>query len=184
MAITEAIKIRNSQIYMNEMEEKLQRAVKGRISSYITKCTNLKDQSRIIPLDDIGRKALKAYFKKNQVPEQHSKMLSIIEAYLYMCKCRREKGEAYSEEIYQQIRASILEMEKELPAQIELRDLESKNEFVKTIEEMMKYLDAKYRKEIIDKRNIYSVFQNYLLEQYREDRKVMVKTLFRNDPDF
>jgi hypothetical protein len=55
---------------------------------------------------------------------------------------------------------------------------------VKTIEEIMKYLDGKYRKEIIDKRNIYNVFQNYLLEQYREDRKIPVKTLRLNDPDF
>ena len=31
----------------------------------------------------------------------------------------------------------------------------------------MKYLDAKYRKDIIDKRNNYGVLQNYLLEQYR-----------------
>jgi hypothetical protein len=49
---------------------------------------------------------------------------------------------------------------------------------------MMKYLDSKYRKEIIDKRNIYSVFENYLLEQYREDRKIPVKTLMQKDPDF
>ena len=31
----------------------------------------------------------------------------------------------------------------------------------------MKYLDVKYRKEIIDKKNVHTVFQNYLLEQYR-----------------
>lgn len=46
------------------------------------------------------------------------------------------------------------------------------------IEEIMKYLDSKYRKEITDKRNIHSVFQNYLIEQYREDRKIPVKTFF------
>lgn len=48
----------------------------------------------------------------------------------------------------------------------------------------MKYLDGKYRKEITDKRNIHSVFQNYLIEQYREDRKINLKTLFRADPEF
>lgn len=58
----------------------------------------------------------------------------------------------------------------------------SKNEFVKTIEEIMKYLDSKYRKEIIEKRNIHGVFQNYLLEQYKEDRKIPLKTLFGSDP--
>ena len=66
--------------------------MKGRISHYVSKCTNLKDQSKVIPLDDIGRKALKTYFRKNKVPEQDKKLLSIIEAYLFMCKTRREKG--------------------------------------------------------------------------------------------
>lgn len=92
IAINEAIKIRNSQIYMNEMEDKLHKAMRSKLNNYVSKCTNLKDQSRVIPLDDIGRKALKTYFRKNKVPEQDSKLLSIIEAYLYMCKCRREKG--------------------------------------------------------------------------------------------
>jgi hypothetical protein len=83
---------------MNEMEEKLHKAMKSKLNTYVTKCANLKDQNRVIPLDDIGRKALKAYFRKNKdkVPPQDSKFLSIIEAYLFMCKCRREKGEAYS----------------------------------------------------------------------------------------
>jgi site-specific recombinase XerD len=72
--------------------------MKSKLNTYVTKCSNLKDHKRVIPLDDIGRKALKAYFKKNKdkVPERDSKLLSIIEAYLFMCKCRREKGEAYS----------------------------------------------------------------------------------------
>ena len=74
------------------MEDKLQKAMKGRINNYINKCANLKDQSKVIPLDDIGRKALKTFFKKNKVPQQDTKFLSIIEAYLFMCKVRREKG--------------------------------------------------------------------------------------------
>lgn len=49
------------------MEDKLQKAIKGRINNYVNKCTNLKDNSRVIPLDDIGRKALKAYFRKHKV---------------------------------------------------------------------------------------------------------------------
>jgi len=48
----------------------------------------------------------------------------------------------------------------------------------------MKYLDTKYRKEIIDKKNIYGVYQNYLVEQYREDKKINIKTLFGADPNF
>lgn len=42
--------------------------MKGKLNNYITKCSNLKDHSRVIPLDDIGRKALKAFFKKSKVP--------------------------------------------------------------------------------------------------------------------
>ena len=82
---------------MNEMEEKLFKSIKAKVNNYLNKCANLKDHSRIIPLDDIGRKALKTYFKKHKVPEADNKLLSIIDAYLFMCKCRREKGEAYSE---------------------------------------------------------------------------------------
>ena len=78
VAITEAIKIRNSQIYMNEMEDRLQKVMKTKISNYTNKCANLKDHSRVIPLDDLGRKALKAYFRKNKVQEQDTKLLSII----------------------------------------------------------------------------------------------------------
>ena len=53
---------------MNEMEDKLHKSMRSRLNNYIAKCTNLKDQSRVILLDDIGRKALKTYFKKNKVP--------------------------------------------------------------------------------------------------------------------
>jgi hypothetical protein len=77
---------------MNEMDDKLQKASKGKISSYLNKCVNLKDTTRVIPLDDMGRKALKVYFRKHPVPQQDSQLLSIIEAYLHMCKTRREKG--------------------------------------------------------------------------------------------
>lgn len=48
----------------------------------------------------------------------------------------------------------------------------------------MKYLDMKYRKEIIDKKNVHAVFQNYLLEQYKEDRRLPLKTLFGADPSW
>lgn len=60
------------------MDEKLYKSIKGKLDSYIGKCKNLKDESKIIPLDDLGRKALKIYFKKNKVPELDIKLLSII----------------------------------------------------------------------------------------------------------
>ena len=52
--------------------------MKTKLNNYINKCSNLKDNSKMLPLDDIGRKALKNYFKKNKVPEEDTKMLSII----------------------------------------------------------------------------------------------------------
>lgn len=66
-AITEAIKIRNSQIYMNDMEEKLAKATRNHLNDYLAKCSAIKDHSRILPLDDIGRKALRAYFRSHPV---------------------------------------------------------------------------------------------------------------------
>jgi len=47
------------------MDEKLAKSVKNKLQQYLSKCSGLKDHSRIIPLDDIGRKALKTYFKKH-----------------------------------------------------------------------------------------------------------------------
>jgi hypothetical protein len=88
-AITEAIKIRNSQIYMNDMEDKLTKAMRNNLNSYLTKCATLKDHARILPLDDIGRKALRAYFRTHQVPPIDAALLSVIDAYLHMCRCRR-----------------------------------------------------------------------------------------------
>lgn len=73
--------------------------------------------------------------------------------------------------------------EMHFPPEIPPRDLSSKTEFVKTIEEVMKYLDQKYRKEIIDKKNMHAVFQGYLLDQYRQDRPLPLKTLFGADPN-
>ena len=72
------------------MQEKLNKSIKNKIGNYINKCSSLKDHSKIIPLDDIGRKALKNYFKSQKnIPEIDRKFLSLIEAYIHMCKCRR-----------------------------------------------------------------------------------------------
>lgn len=46
----------------------MHKSIKTKVNNYLNKCANLKDHSRIIPLDDIGRKALKTYFKKHKVP--------------------------------------------------------------------------------------------------------------------
>lgn len=54
------------------------KSIKEKVSVYYNKCLSLKEQSRIILLDEIGRKALKSYLKKNKAPEIDYKMLSII----------------------------------------------------------------------------------------------------------
>jgi len=53
---------------MNEMEERLTKSMKEKISHYVGRCTALKDPNRIITLDDMGRQALRSYFNKNTVP--------------------------------------------------------------------------------------------------------------------
>lgn len=63
---------------MNDMEDKLTKAVKSNLNNYLSKCANLKDHSRILPLDDIGRKALRTYFRKHPVPASDVSLLSII----------------------------------------------------------------------------------------------------------
>lgn len=92
---------------MNDMEDKLAKSVKNNLNNYIDKCTNLKDHSRILPLDDIGRKALRTYFSSHPVPTIDAALLSIIEAYLFMCRTRRERGEAHSEQVLDQLRLSM-----------------------------------------------------------------------------
>ena len=73
-------------------------------------------------------------------------------------------------------------MKQEYPEGFTSSNLQSKESFVKMIEEIMSYLDKKYRKDIIQKKNVHLVFQNYLLEQYKEDKKIQLKTLFGADP--
>jgi t-SNARE complex subunit (syntaxin) len=64
---------------MNDMDEKLSKAIRSRLDNYINKCSNLKDHSRIIPIDDIGRKALKAYFRRTpSASPLDAKLLSVI----------------------------------------------------------------------------------------------------------
>jgi hypothetical protein len=77
---------------MNDMEDKLAKATRNNLNDYLAKCAAIKDHSRILPLDDIGRKALRAYFRSHTVPPEDAALLSLIEAYLHMCRCRREKG--------------------------------------------------------------------------------------------
>lgn len=70
--------------------------MKERLGGYLAKCHSLKDSARSVLLEEMGRKALREYFKKGYEEGMLGdvKMLSVIETYLYMCKVRREKGEA------------------------------------------------------------------------------------------
>lgn len=79
---------------MNELDEKLSKKIKDKLNIYCAKCNSLKENGRSILLEEIGRKSLREYFRKNQDNHNDIKMLSLIETYLYMCKVRREKGES------------------------------------------------------------------------------------------
>lgn len=53
---------------------------------------NVKDPKKTMLLDEMGRKALRNYFKKNielDEVKEDVKILSVIEMYLYMCQVRR-----------------------------------------------------------------------------------------------
>ena len=84
---------------MTEMQERLLKATRNKLNHYIAKCAALKDHSRVLPLDDMGRKALRLYFHRHPPGTLDQKLLQLVEDYLLMCKCRREKGEANSQPI-------------------------------------------------------------------------------------
>lgn len=134
LSINEAIRVRNAQIYMSELDDKLARKIKDKLNVYLNRCSSLRESNRAMLLDEIGRKALREYFKKNNNSHEDIKMLSLIETYLYMCKVRREKGEADSEPIINSIKMALEEMRESLPASVRERNFESKQDLIKGIE--------------------------------------------------
>lgn len=83
---------------MNELDEKLRKKLNFKVSSYLNKCLAIKDANRTMIVDEMGRKALRKYFKKmgSETAQEDAKILSMIDMYLYMCKVRSEKGESES----------------------------------------------------------------------------------------
>lgn len=134
LSINEAIRVRNAQIYMSELDDKLARKIKDKLTVYLNRCSSLRESNRAMLLDEIGRKALREYFKKNNNSHEDIKMLSLIETYLYMCKVRREKGEADSEPIINSIKMALEEMRESLPVSVRERNFESKQDLIKGIE--------------------------------------------------
>lgn len=134
LSINEAIRVRNAQIYMSELDDKLARKIKDKLNVYLNRCSSLRESNRAMLLDEIGRKALREYFKKNNNSHEDIKMLSLIETYLYMCKVRREKGEADSEPIINSIKMALEEMRESLPVSVRERNFESKQDLIKGIE--------------------------------------------------
>lgn len=76
-------------------------------------------------------------------------MLSLIETYLYMCKVRREKGEQESETIINSIREVLNELRESLPPSVKEKNFAVKQDLIKAIEEIMRYLDEKYKKILL-----------------------------------
>lgn len=77
---------------MNELDEKLHKKIKDKLTFYTNRCMNIKEPHKTMLLDEMGRKALRVYFKKFSQEEgikDDAKVLSIIETYLYMCRVRR-----------------------------------------------------------------------------------------------
>lgn len=104
-------------------------------------------------------------------------MLSLIETYLYMCKVRREKGEQESEVIIGSIREVLNELRDNLPASVKEKNFDVKQDLIKAIEEIMRYLDDKYKKILLEKKYLHSTFQSHMLDQYKENSRIQLKTL-------
>lgn len=51
LAISDAIRIRNAQIYMNELDEKMNKKIKDKLNIYCTRCNSLKENGRTMLLD-------------------------------------------------------------------------------------------------------------------------------------
>ena len=50
---------------MNQLDDKLHKKIKDKLTTYSNRCLNIKDANRTMLLDQMGRKALRNYFKKN-----------------------------------------------------------------------------------------------------------------------
>lgn len=51
LSINEAIKVRNAQIYMSELDDKLGRKIKDKLNVYLNRCASLRDSNRTMLLD-------------------------------------------------------------------------------------------------------------------------------------
>jgi hypothetical protein len=49
---------------MNELDEKLHKKIKDKLTFYTNRCMNIKEPHKTMLLDEMGRKALRVYFKK------------------------------------------------------------------------------------------------------------------------
>lgn len=66
-----------------------------------------------------------------------------------MCKVRREKGEQESETIINSIREVLNELRESLPPSVKEKNFAVKQDLIKAIEEIMRYLDEKYKKILL-----------------------------------
>jgi hypothetical protein len=62
-AIFEAVQVRCSEMFMKDLNEKLETKIKERLNTYRSRCVNSIREGRNILSDDFGRKALKSYFQ-------------------------------------------------------------------------------------------------------------------------
>ncbi len=65
-----------------------------------------------------------------------------------------------------------------MPASVKEKNFDSKQDLIKAIEEIMRYLDEKYKKMLIEKKFLHTTFQSHILDQYKENSRLQVKSLF------
>lgn len=108
------------------------------------------------------------------------KLLKIIQSYLQMCKMRRQKGQVQSQSMMLQIKQNIRQIFEMNQQIIKSRELNSHHEFIKVIQQIMKYLDIKYKKQIIDKKYLHNTFQHHLTDEYRMRSNIKLRSLLGN----
>ncbi len=70
------------------------------------------------------------------------------------------------------------ELRENLPQNIKDRNFENKQDLIKAIEEIMRYLDEKYKKVLLEKKYLHSTFQTHMLDQYKDGTRIQIKSLY------
>ena len=64
-----------------------------------------------------------------------------------------------------------------MPNSVKEKNFDVKQDLIKAIEEIMRYLDEKYKKILVEKKYLHATFQSHMLDQYKQNSRIQLKTL-------